>query len=98
MAHSRWREQHVMIEPIDTVKRRECDGLQMAPRAEPENDFRFEQANHGLGEGVVVRIAATADGGRDVGVSKAVGLVHRQVRCPAITVMHEAAGGLVHRS
>ena len=54
------------VEPRHPFKRRMLDVLETAPRPTTMDHLRLVQSNDRLGEGVIVRIARTADGRRRV--------------------------------
>jgi|GEM_PF-3929405 len=60
-----------MIEPVDPAHRRKFDGCPMRPRhLVLPDDFGFEQADHGFGQGIdapmfVIRTALATDRGSD---------------------------------
>jgi hypothetical protein len=68
-----------VIEPIDPLERGEFHRLQTPPHSASSNHLRLEKPNHGLGKGVVERIASAADGQLDTGVREALGVADRQV-------------------
>ena len=80
-----------MVEPVDPLEGGELDGPEAAPRTEATDDLGLEEADHGLGEGIVVRVADAADGRRDAGLGQALGVLDRQVLHPAIAVVDEGA-------
>ena len=58
-------QEAVVVKPPDPLQRRELDVFHILPRPQPSDDFRFEQADDGLGQGIVVRVADAAHGGFD---------------------------------
>ena len=68
-----------MVEPIDPLERREFHRLQTSPRPAASNHLHLEQSNHRLGEGIVLCIAAAADGQLDAGVRQPLRLTERQI-------------------
>src|ERR1700692_186136 len=80
-----------MIEPIYPLERGEFDGFKMTPRSLQTNHLRLEQADHRLGQRVIVRVAATADGGLDAGLRQTVGVAHGEILTAAIAVMDQVA-------
>src|SRR5688500_4775014 len=71
-------EQTTMVEPVDPREGGEFDSLPTAPGPAPSDQLSLEQAVDRLGEGVVVRVADAADGGRDAGLGQALGVLDRQ--------------------
>jgi hypothetical protein len=82
--------QSAMVKPIDSVERGEFDGLEMSPRPFPTNHLGLEEADDRFGHRIIIGITATADGGREPGISQAVGVAHRHVLRAAVAVMDEA--------
>ena len=54
-------QQASVVEPIHPFERREFDVFDVAPGTAAADDFGLEQADDGLRQGVVVRVADTAD-------------------------------------
>jgi hypothetical protein len=50
-------EQATVVKPVDPREGGELDGLAAAPGSEPVDHLGLEQADHRLGEGVVVAVA-----------------------------------------
>lgn len=61
-------EQSASVEPVDPFEDVDLDRLATAPRSAAMNDLGFEQADHRLGEGVVVAVADVADRRNDAGL------------------------------
>ena len=55
------------------------------------DDLGLVEAVDGLGQGVVIAVADTADRRLDAGLGEALGVLDRQVLAAAIAVMDEAA-------
>src|SRR6202034_3558684 len=72
-------EESALIEPVDPPQGRELDCIEAAPRPAAVNDLRLEQADDGLGQGVVVRVANAADGALDPRNGEALGVPDRQI-------------------
>ena len=68
-----------MVEPVHPVERGEFHSLQRASRSLASNHLRLEEPNHGLGEGVIVRISAAPDRRLDPGVREPFGVAHREI-------------------
>lgn len=83
-------EQAATGEPIDPVQGGKFDGFQRGPPIAPSDHLRLVQANHGFGHGIVIRVASTADGWSDAGVSQALRLPHGHVLHPAVAVVDQA--------
>src|SRR6185312_656519 len=79
----------MMVEPADPLEGGELDVLDAPPGAAVVNDFGLEEADHGFGQGVVVRVSATADRGFDARVEEPLGVADREILDAAIAVMHE---------
>jgi len=60
----------------------------MAPRPFPLDHLRLEEPDDRFGEGVVVRVAATADRRFDARLGQSVGVAHREILRAAIAVVH----------
>ena len=84
-------EQAAVVEPVDPREGGELDGFEGAPRPLPADHLGLEEADHGLGEGVVVAVADAADRRRDAGLGQALGVGDRDVLDAAITVVDEPA-------
>jgi hypothetical protein len=54
-------EQTPVVVPVDPFESGKLDGLKRAPRTTPMDHFGFEQANHSFRQGIVIRVANTAD-------------------------------------
>ena len=54
-------QQPAMIEPVDPLQSRILDRIEVPPRTATVNDFGLVEADDGLGQRVVVRVADTAD-------------------------------------
>jgi len=54
-------QQPAMVEPVDPFQRGILDGVDGAPRSAPADDLGLEQPDDRLGQGIVVRVAATCD-------------------------------------
>jgi hypothetical protein len=61
-------KQPLIIESVDPVQGGEFDGFHVWPRSAPADNLRFEQPDHGLGQGVVIGAADTPDRRRDADV------------------------------
>lgn len=84
-------EKPAAAEPVDPFECCELDRLEAAPRSAPMNDFGLVEADHRLGERVVVRVADAADGGVDPFIDQALGVFDRNELHAAIAVTDEAA-------
>jgi len=51
-------EQAPVVEPVDPFERRELDVIEVLPRSLLADQFGLEEADHRLGQGVVIRVAA----------------------------------------
>src|SRR5690606_38611423 len=58
---------------------RELDILMAAPGSAAPNHLRLEEADHRLGQCVVIGVAATADGRLDAGLSKPLRVANREI-------------------
>ena len=65
------------------------------PDASSDIDLRLEQTDDCFGEGVVVRVAATADRQRDAGVGQPLCVAHRQLLRAAVDAMHQVARAVI---
>ena len=70
-------QQSSVVEPVDPVERCELDGFECAPRSSPVDDLGLVEADHGLGEGVVIAVADAADGGLQAGLEQPLGVFDR---------------------
>ena len=61
------------------------------PGAEELDDLGLEQADHGLGQGIVIAVAYAANRGVDAGIGEALGVADRQVLAAAIRVVDQSA-------
>jgi len=72
----RWRqvadrfEQPAVVEPVDPFEHRVLDGIDVAPGPAPADDLGLEEADHRLGERVVVGVADAADGAFNASLSE----------------------------
>src|SRR5690606_30902148 len=82
-------EEPVMVEPPDPFEGRELDILMAAPRSAAPNHLRLEEADHRLGQCVVIGVAATADGRLDAGLSKPLRVANREIVRAAIAMVYE---------
>ena len=82
-------QQPSVIEPVHPVEGRELDVLDVAPRTAAADDFGLEQADDGLGQGVVVRVADTAHRGLDTRLEESFRVTDREVLHAAIAVVDE---------
>src|SRR5690606_7850443 len=60
-----------------------------APRSAAPNHLRLEEADHRLGQCVVIGVAATADGRLDAGLSKPLRVANREIARAAIAMVYE---------
>ena len=67
------------IEPVDPFARGTLHGFHMPPRPTTTDDVGLVETNHGLGEGIVIRVALTPNGSVDPGLGEALGVANRQV-------------------
>jgi len=58
-------EEAPMVEPVHPFEGSELHRLSMAPGATPVDHLGLEQPDDRLGQGIVVAVADTADGGLD---------------------------------
>ena len=65
--------------------------FEVAPRPAPPDHLGLVEAVDGLGEGVVVAVADTADRRLDAGLGEALGVFDRDVLHATVAVMDEAA-------
>ena len=83
-----------MIEPVDPAERGEFDGFQPAPPITAANDLSLEEADHGLRQGVVIRIATAADGECDARVGQAIGVANRCILLTRAARVHQRSVGM----
>ena len=67
-------EQAAVVEPVDPFGGCELDRFETAPRPAPRDDLGLEEADHRLGERVIVAVADAADRGLDPGLSQTLGV------------------------
>src|SRR5690606_34824592 len=82
-------EEPVIVEPPDPFEGRELDILMAAARSAAPNHLRLEEADHRLGQCVVIGVAATADGRLDAGLSKPLRVANREIVRAAIARVYE---------
>ena len=82
-------EESPVIEPVGPFERGKLHGLQMPPRPTTTDDLGLVETNHGLGEGIVVRVASAPDGRVNLCLCEALGVANREVLPAAITVMYK---------
>ena len=80
-----------MVEPVDPLEGGIFDGLEGSPRATAPDDLGLEQADDGLGEGVVVAVADAADRGLDPGLEQAFRVPNAEVLPTPVAMMGQAA-------
>ena len=88
-------EQPVVVEPPGPFERSELDVLHVAPRASSADNLCLEEPDDRFGHGIVVRIAAAADGRLDACLGEPLGVADREVLHPAVAVMNEPIRALV---
>jgi hypothetical protein len=81
-------EQPVGVVPRDPGERGELDGVDALPGAATPDDLRLVQADHGLGQRVVTRIASAPDRRPDAGGGQPLRVANRQVLHAAIAVVN----------
>lgn len=86
-------EQSAVVEPIDQFERGVFHGFEASPRAAPMDHLGLEQANHRLGERVIVGISDATDGGFDTCLGETLGVADADVLRPAVGVTDETAAG-----
>src|SRR4051794_41815933 len=69
-----------MVEPIHPFERGEFHRLDVSPWSTPTDHLGLEQADDGLGEGIVVGVADAAGGGLDACCGQAFSIADRDVR------------------
>ena len=82
-------EQAAIVEPVDPFQRCELDGLQAAPWPAPVNHLGLEEADHRLGERVIVAVADAADRRLDTGLSQTLGVFDREVLDAPVAMVDE---------
>ena len=81
-----------MVEPVDPFQRGILDGIDVPPRSAPADHLGLEQADDRFRQGVVVRVADTADRRLDSGLGKSLGVADLQVLAAPVAVMHQTLG------
>ena len=80
-------EQPVVVEPPGLFERSELDVLHVAPRASAAENLCLEEPDDRFGQGIVVRIAAAADGRLDACLGEPLGVADQEVLHPAVAVL-----------
>src|SRR5450756_330740 len=75
-------EQPAMVEPVEPLQRGVLDVVDALPGAAPTNQLRLVEADDGLGEGVIVAVAARADRDVHAGLGEALRVADREVCQP----------------
>ena len=88
-----WFEQSAVVEPIHPFEGGKLDGFERPPRATPMDDLGLEQANHRLGERIIVGISNATDGGFDTCLGETLGVADADVLRPAVGVTDKTAAG-----
>ena len=78
-----------MVEPVDPLQRGELEVIAAAPGTTAVDQLRLVEPDHGLRQGVVVRVAAAADRGRHPRLSQPLRVADREVLHAAVRVMDE---------
>ena len=65
----------MVVEPPDPLESGELDVLDVAPRTSFPDDLGLEEADDGLGQGVIVAVSDAADRRFDAGLSQS---LHRE--------------------
>lgn len=74
-----WLKQPVVVEPMHPFQGCEFDVFKALPWAASPDHLRFEEADHGFCQGIVVGIADTADGRLDPGLTKTFSVSNGQI-------------------
>ena len=88
-AHTDGGVQTAVIPPVDVLEQGVFELLDGAPWAVPVDQFGFELADGGLGQGVVVAVADRSDGGQRTGAGQGVGVADRGVLTAGVAVMDQ---------
>ncbi len=88
-----WGHQAFVIEPAGPFKGCKLDGFEGLLRTAPMDHFGLIEAVYGLGQGIIT-ITDAADGGLDLGLRQAFGVLDRDILGSAIGVVDEAAAML----
>jgi len=89
-------EQPAMIKPVDPVERGKFDRLEMPPRAESSNDLGLKRPMIDSASALSYESPRLPTEWGDPGVGEPVGVAHRQVLRPAVTVMDESRVSSAH--
>jgi len=79
------------IEPVDVGQRRPLDVLDALPRSFVEDELGLVEPDEGLGEGIVIRVAARADRVDGVHFAEPLGVADCEVLHAPVAVMDQAA-------
>ena len=77
----------LVVVPVDPLESRVLDVVEAPPGSLSADDLGLVEADHRLGERVVVGVTSTADRGLDFGLSEPVGVADRQVLKSADALM-----------
>jgi len=86
-------EQPAVIEPVHPFEGGVLNRLERAPRPAPIDHLRLEQADHRLGQSIIVAVADAADGGFDARLGEALGVADAHVLRSAVGMADQAAAG-----
>ena len=80
-------EQATVVEPVDPFEGGELDGLEGTPRSASMDHLGFEQADHCLGERVVIAVSNAADRGLDTSLRQTFGVAKGLLRIANLVAM-----------
>ena len=76
-----------VVEPVHVGERLPFDVFDVAPRTATMNQLGLVETIEALGEGIVVGIAATANGGDDTGFAESLRVADAEILNAAVRVM-----------
>ena len=85
-----WAQEPSLIKPFHPLRLCELDDLEIPPQATTD-DFGLVQPGHGIGEGVVQRIARAPDRRLNPGLGAPLRIPDREILGATVTLMHEVA-------
>src|ERR1700712_3575742 len=86
-------EQPTRVVPVDPFEGGELQRLEAPPGTAPVDHLGLEQADHRLGQRIIVGVPDAADGGLDAGLGEALGIANAQVLRSSVRMTHEPAAG-----
>ena len=85
-------KQPTMVEPVHPLERRVFDRVEVPPWTAVTDGLGLEQTDDRLGQGVVIRVANTADGRLDARFGQPLGVADGEILAASVAVMDDALG------